>query len=285
MYKWLSPLHIPEGRSGKFQVQHKIEKAGTEIPLVNMRTALFGRDGQRHTITYDSDVRYHYLMEKNKDGSGGCWMSDVPQEQEQADRLIKGMRGKILIGGLGLGYIATRLARRPTVESITVVEKEKDVIKLVWGYLNLRSKGQVVNGDIFDYLEHAKKKSFDYIYLDVWTSDGERTLSEYILPLRKLARPLVRSDQRIKCWNEDVMKGQMLMGLITSIQVRYKEYLNPSKQMVEIIDKWHKLEAPFWAWVMVNKPEPDIALSRAQEYVALLGSTEWLRRWRRYEKS
>jgi len=275
-----SPLNIPEASSNGLSVKHKHVPAGEEITVVSMRTALM--TGQRpHKAVYDFPVRYHYLTAKSQ----GTWMTDIPQEQVQHRDVVKKCSGHVLVGGLGLGYVVTLLAKKRSVKSITVIERSKDVIKLVWKHTDHKGKGKVVRGNLFDYLKTNKRK-YDYMYFDIWQSDGERTLVDYVIPLRKLGRPFVVSDKRILCWNEDVMKGQLKLSLIgklmlpeTSKQIRTMD----DKQFMRVFgDAWHTHELPFWKWFRERTTPTDIALETANKYADTFGTDAWEKQWKGY---
>ena len=210
-------------------------------------------------------------------------MSDIPQEQIQHDPVVSRCKGHVLVGGLGLGYVVTRLAAKKSVTKITVVERSKDVIKLVWPHLKLKGKGKVVQGDLFQFLRKNKVK-YDYMYFDIWQSDGERTLIDYVIPLRKLGRPFVESDKRILCWNEDVMLGQLKLALTGKIMVpeTFKQIRELDDQRFEEIfnDRWHKHEFPFWKWIREKNISKEKALEEAVKYADEFGTDKWERRWK-----
>ena len=70
-------------------------------------------------------------------------------------------------------------AIKPSVESVTVVERSRDVIELFKKFILPQfpraDKVKVVHADAFKYAEKtAPKEKFDYIYADTWhdPSDG-----------------------------------------------------------------------------------------------------------------
>src|SRR3989304_2866215 len=97
-------LSIPAGTRGAFAVEHVEHPAGHRFSLATSRTAIMGG----HTgggMTYDRPTTWRRLTE-----GGRIWMSDYPIEQAQHDRALAGIRrGRVLVGGHGLGYAATVL--------------------------------------------------------------------------------------------------------------------------------------------------------------------------------
>lgn len=205
-------LDIPEGTSGDFSITHDVKPAGTELLSWNPRVALFGQRGE--SVTYAEPTRWHTLREGD-----GIWMTDLPIEQRQMDDLVRSASGRVLVGGLGLGYAVVALAAKPRVKEIVVVEKSRDVINLVWPWTVQRvadlqlpcQKLTIANADLFDYLKVTPDR-YPWGLFDIWQGDGETTFHTMVVPLRKLAYGIVR---RVECWNEDVMRGQLLQGIST----------------------------------------------------------------------
>ena len=276
---WLPILNIPEGKAGKFSIKHKVTPAMEEITVVSMRTALFA--GQKPmVIKYDSPMTYTYLCEPD-----GVWMSDTPPEQIQHKEVAKKCSGRILVGGLGLGLVATMLAKKKSVTSIVVIEKEKDVIDLVWKHLDLKGKGEIIHQDLFDYLKQdMNKEHFDYCYFDIWSPDSERVLYEYVIPLRKLALKYVDSVSRIICWQEDIMRGQLLTNIATSIMFNWDKILEMnSKDFDDIYGKWDRPQYAFWNWVRETKPDQEVAKFMMHRYVKRLGTEAWRKEWEKWD--
>jgi len=311
---YLSPLNIPKGRSGKWSIEHDIIPAYTSITEISHRTALFRGIRPKNTVL-DFPLKIHML--KN---NGGLVMSDCLQERFDHEIVVDAMSGKILIGGLGLGYVASLLDKKKSVTEITIVEKSKDVIKLVASHLHLKKLKQVHNQDIYRFLNptfcpkcksrsigHGFEKDgtiswrcihcgnewiqerYDYIYIDIWTGTGEATLIEHVLPLRKLCNPFVASSKHIIYWQEDVMRGQVKFALHNRLLVPslLKEHLElPQQKFDEIFNnKYLRIQKPFWNWVRAEKENPDIAKIAEKvidEYVDLYGEPEFDKRWKEW---
>src|SRR5438552_448534 len=122
-----SPIAIPESKSGNVSVQHRILKKGSETAIVSMRSALL-RGISAKFAKLSRNLRIHELHEEGH----GLWMTDLPEELQQIAEAIEEFdpRGHVLVGGLGLGIIATILRDRPGIKSVTVVERNADIIRL-----------------------------------------------------------------------------------------------------------------------------------------------------------
>jgi hypothetical protein len=247
-------LDIPEAESGPVSIVHRIEPAGTTIRSGNMRTAIFGQRAEE--IHYEEPTRWHTLSEEGF----GVWMTDLPIEQRQMDELIQNKAsGRVLVGGLGVGYAAVALAHRPRVKQIVVVERSQDIINLVWESTLAKvpdpSKLTIVNADLFDYLK-ARESFFTWGLFDIWQGDGETTFHTTVVPLRKLADGMVRT---VECWNEDIMRAQLFQGMESRLlwldHPQAKQIVGCDLDVLatdneSIYIQW---AVPFWRWYRENK--------------------------------
>lgn len=145
---------VPEGRSGNVEVRHMVI-GKRESEFTALRAAINpGRD------LFVSEGRYAQLFV-----GGGIMMSDTDMEKRSNTDVCQNASGHVLIAGLGLGMITHPIAAKPEVESILIVEKSPDVVKLVSP--SLSPKAKVVLGDIFTWTPDKGAK-FDTIYFDIW---------------------------------------------------------------------------------------------------------------------
>ncbi len=109
---------------------------------------------------------------------GRSWMSVTPLELESAEIGIRLARGHVLIFGLGMGLAAAATACIPAVRSVTVVERDADVLALnraLDPFAQLpetaRAKLRVIEGDAF---EHRPDGPVDYLMPDILAAAGRR---------------------------------------------------------------------------------------------------------------
>ena len=110
---------------------------------------------------------------------GNEWMTLTPVDVDTCENEIKKARGKVVTFGLGLGYFAYMVSEKSEVESITVVEKSENVIRLFEKHILPRfehkEKVRIVNCDAFEYAKKVMpNENFDYAFVDTWrdASDG-----------------------------------------------------------------------------------------------------------------
>lgn len=269
-------LHIPEGKIGKFSVEHKPIAAGETFDIISMRSSILeGKPPLKAVFSKPSNL--HFLKE-----DGQIWMSDVPAEIYDASKMVNNPSGRVLVGGLGLGYISTLLNEKKKITKLIVVEKSKEVIRLVWPHLGLDlNRCQIIQDDVFDFAKDCGP--FDWIFMDIWRSTGETEFLDTVLPLRQLYRKHVKNGTRIKCWRESEMRGQLRMGLISKIQFPDLMGKITEKQFQDLRnDKWFKVQWPLLNWMRKNNIPKDYALTEVNKYIDTYGEPEWDARWKRW---
>lgn len=94
-------------------------------------------------------------------------MTNSPQEISEITNLCKQAFGDMLIIGLGLGVMIDLLLENDKIKSITIVEKNIEVINLVYPSFKHIKMLSIINEDAFDY---QPKRNFDHIWHDIWNS-------------------------------------------------------------------------------------------------------------------
>ncbi|KKK91498.1 hypothetical protein LCGC14_2712350 [marine sediment metagenome] len=256
--KYWPILDIPEGKEGVYSIRHLHSEAGHEFKTATARTTVLAGQEPK-PVKFNVPVRFHQLHSEEH----GVWMTDEPVEQAQAQATLEGFYGDVLLGGLGLGYAAALLAQNPDVENITVVEIAPEVITLTAPHLpDDDGKITVVQADLFKYLKWQRDAEvvFDFAFYDIWQSDGEGTFFDTVCPLLALSEGVVVETPR--CWNEDVMRGQLYFGLQQSIQfltlpsAERKKFMSwPNGREITMDDLcteqdtiWWDWKVPFWKW-------------------------------------
>lgn len=263
--KYISPLSIPEGKSGHVKIGHAEHPAKEPVTVVSTRTAIFaGQTPLR--VSYNEPVTYTILGDKD-----GTWMTDTPAEQVSAHDALKKCKGRVLVGGLGLGYFIKKLQEKNNVSEVIVIEISQDVINLVWKHLNLDKRFSVICIDIKKYLKrYTSNRKFDWVYLDIWRGDGEASFIDTVLPLKRLAyKTACDKVNHILSWQEDVMLGQIWTGLYTQIQSQFDETKSmPDKKFNETFgSKYLITRKVFWTHIREYQLSSTIAMSLIPMYI------------------
>jgi len=92
-------------------------------------------------------------------------------------------------------------ARKNKVRSITIVEKEKDVIDLVYPIIKNR-KTNVIESEAISFIKNTEQK-FDTIHIDIW---GDILPYKELDTILKIAKKKLKPNGIVTCWLDDVWK-------------------------------------------------------------------------------
>ena len=98
---------------------------------------------------------------------GSCVMSNTPDEIRDFSSFVYKAKGSVLVNGLGLGVLLKALLNKPEITDITVIEKSKDVIKLVAPIYLTDNRVTIINADAFKY-KSSKDKKYNAVWHDIW---------------------------------------------------------------------------------------------------------------------
>ena len=118
---------------------------------------------------------------------GREWMTVTPHEIRTTVPAVRASFGNVLTYGLGLGYFAYMASEKENVETVTVVEKDKNVIELFEAYIlpqfGNKEKIKIHCADAFDFAEKETSKThYDVIFADTWhdPSDGVEMYKRFV---------------------------------------------------------------------------------------------------------
>jgi hypothetical protein len=202
----VSPINLSVAKSGRFEITHKfVDHDYLTTPREAFLTGVACRK-----VVYSPDPKLvHQLCEE-----GSVWMSDMLCEIRQMEEAIKKLqpKGRVLVGGLGLGIVALMLARKRNVTSVDVVELEQDVIDLCDPK---HPRIRVIQGDIYRYANDLESWNYDAAFFDTWRGTNEGTWWDEVMPLRRI---IANRFGRVKmrCWAEDMMRSQIIQTMTIS---------------------------------------------------------------------
>ncbi|MCI8332370.1 MAG: hypothetical protein HFE78_06060 [Clostridiales bacterium] len=166
-------VRIPETEMGRWQFKMMEIKPYEAFVCGDLKRFSDGRI-QPQIGFFDRSFRYPAVLENTRE-----WMTITPNEIITMAAPVQKAHGHVLTFGLGLGYFAYMAARKSRVASVTIVEKDKDVIELFERYIlpqfTAPEKIKIIHADAFQYAEtEMKKGSFDFVFTDIWhdPSDG-----------------------------------------------------------------------------------------------------------------
>lgn len=165
---------IPDGESGDFKVEQCTTTTGEPswLNYVNYRNIAEG----------DYTVLYRRF--------GQSWlniMQDTEQEYSEHDWLVERMSGDVFLGGLGIGMIHIPLLDSDDVTSVTIIEKEQDVIDLIWEDCARDDRFTIIHADINTWTP-PEGSSWDVVWLDTWLTH-EESIDDYSSRMREKFGP------------------------------------------------------------------------------------------------
>ena len=151
-------MDIPNGRSGNWTVE-EFEVSENDANFFNLRCAFQPGMGHRGI----KPGRYKRLKHFKT-----TVMSNTPAEIGDHRYFILIAEGDILINGLGLGVVLSELLKKDKVKSITVIEKSKDVIKLVGKHFEKDERVSIIHADAYKW-KPPKGTKYNYVWHDIWS--------------------------------------------------------------------------------------------------------------------
>lgn len=159
-------IRIPEVKRGRWEL--KYERFEPYEGLVFDDLII---DGQREIPRigfFAEGFSFPAVLEEGRE-----WMMITPNEINTMKQGLESIGGKVVTFGLGMGYFTYMASLKQSVESITVVERDPEVIALFEEYIlpqfENRGKIRIVCADAFDYAEaQMPGENFDYAFVDIW---------------------------------------------------------------------------------------------------------------------
>ncbi len=181
--------HIPEGESGLWKVRRECLDA-RRADILSWQAE---RSIEPGTYTYLHRVTW----------ASAHLHSDVVMEDTRTE-LLKHMdfclyaHGRVLVCGLGLGCVVRGLLVDDTVEHVTVIERERDVLKLVAPSFSGEERVEIIHADALEWAE-SSQGWWDFAWHDLW-SDPDTNEQHLQVIHGKLIKALVRRARVQGAW-------------------------------------------------------------------------------------
>lgn len=165
---------------------------------------------------FDDGFTYPCIFEEDM-----CWMSITPNEIITMEEDVDKATGDVLTIGLGLGYYAYMVHLKDDVKSVTIVERQPEVIEIFEKYILPQfehpEKIYIVNEDAFEYLEKLEDGKFDYCFCDIWQNPTDG-MEDY-LHIKKLGNRFEKTT--FSYWIEESFLGLLQTGMTKVFQVEW----------------------------------------------------------------
>lgn len=203
---YFSQVTFPEVKEGRVELCYKKYDPFEAFPCGDMELRQDGRIVAPIGF-FKQTFRYPAIQHDGRE-----WMTLTPNEILTMRQSISNASGHVLVYGLGLGYYTFMVSQKSSVESVTVVDYDADIIRLFRSYLLPQfanaHKITVLENDAFGHARNCAFRRtdgepFDSVFVDLWhdVSDG--------LPLyhrMKDLQPLASATTRFDYWIEPSMK-------------------------------------------------------------------------------
>lgn len=95
--------------------------------------------GGRSHVAFNGDVVIPRVHEFNANGSyKDLWMSYTPQEVLTLRPGLRKAKGSVIVAGLGMGWLLTRVAHKPSVREVLLVERDENLLDWLWPVIRER---------------------------------------------------------------------------------------------------------------------------------------------------
>lgn len=147
----LPPDAFRDSPSGRFRYCVRLQKAG--YPLLTWWKSQVG------TVVFDTDVPIPALFERREPGDPGSgpwrqspWMSLTPAEILSLRPGTRLAKGRVVIGGLGLGHQLVAVSKRLQVKRVILVERSQELVDWLLPQIQprVRKPLEVVVGDAYE---------------------------------------------------------------------------------------------------------------------------------------
>lgn len=182
---WHTPAtDYPAIQKGKFRIVHEYYDRGT-YRMHGVGGYVLLKVKKRIPVT---------LLQEQRKGKGWCtWMIDDPVQWMSMEIFAKHSKGKVLVAGLGLGLIVHALAKNKDVESITVVEKNFGVVRLVEPLLQKLPNLNIIIEDFHSFILFDTVVPYDTVIVDIWVSTNRKEKAYVLSQLLPLSYLLKRT--------------------------------------------------------------------------------------------
>lgn len=123
-----------------------------------------GRHRVNRDVSVDLPAYTATSLQEKRDGAWRDWMTDDPIYWAAMQRYATLAKGTVIVLGLGLGIVLHHLEQNAAVDRVVVVERQPEVIEMVWP---TTPDCELVVGDFFDCMDELPEKA-DTVIADFW---------------------------------------------------------------------------------------------------------------------
>lgn len=183
-------VNLPDCSLGKWTVERFTAKPNA---LMKARASLMHRNYV--------PGEYTRLLRKHTTKSGFVEkilvMSDTPDERSDHLEFIINARGHVFISGLGLGVCLGAVLKLPTVDKVTIVEVDQELIDLISPHYQDK-RVQIIRADVMEW-RPTKDVRYGASWHDIW----DNICSDNLKSMEKLNRRYGQKSNWNGCWQQE----------------------------------------------------------------------------------
>lgn len=183
------------------------------------------------------DKPFEYLVVNKGDVT---WMSTDPNEINTMQKDIDDADGDVLAFGLGLGYFPIMCAIKDNVKSVTIVEKDPEIISIFKKHIlplfSYKEKIHIIEDDAFNFARKDLSR-YDYLFIDIWHNPEDG------LPMYLKFKDILRNKNiEVRYWLEKSLLAMLRRCLLSVFEEQLsgsmdKDYMDDKDEYDRIINK------------------------------------------------
>jgi hypothetical protein len=125
----------------------------------------------KHKVVFDGDIEIPRVCEFSEERSE-LWMSYTPQEVLTQRPGLRKAKGKVIIVGLGMGWLLQRVMAKKSVKKVVLVERSRELIDWVLPAIESSFPDKPLDVVVGDAYGIVQKMTADVALWDIWESLG-----------------------------------------------------------------------------------------------------------------
>jgi hypothetical protein len=184
---------VPAGKAGRWTVSKRVLTPAKSKLMDHM-----AKVGKCHAVPPGNYTHLHCLtMATMMNPPGETVMNDFPCELRKHLEFIRVARGRVLVGGLGLGCVVRGLLAYGKVDAVDIVERSEDVIKLCGDSVQ-DSRVAIHHRDALHGF--VRGGPWDYAWWDLWSDPEKDEPHLQVIHMKLIANFMDRVKHRQGAW-------------------------------------------------------------------------------------
>jgi hypothetical protein len=142
-------------------------------------------------VLYGHEERSLSLFDGKVYSKRSVWMSHTVMEAFTLRDSLTFAKGRVLIAGLGLGWLAYEVSKKKSVKSIDLVEISKELVEFYGESIKKKANiNNLIIENFYTFMESVKLTDYDSILVDIWQNYENARRDEELHQLIELGYPI-----------------------------------------------------------------------------------------------